>query len=497
MRSKIYLLPIVSFFLLLLPLTANAQKDAEATIKSLAPLIMEYHGQIRMEKTDILRNITRAYEHNPYMLTAIAKMFYDAQDSAVAHQYEAKALKADPQYSQAYVLRGDANLNLYQDTVAAVECYEKATTVAPSNPAGYEALVNYYLKKRNSLDSLQAYNLAELYVKNAVSDDDKMAAVGMINRVGGNRDTSISLLESISFDKMKESQLARYSYLLCSNNMTDRCQEVLDKGLADFPQNSYLYRVAMYNYAHAGSYELAEEMGDKLFEMVPEDSLVTEDYRIYSYCLTNRGETAKAVESLWKAIEVTNPNWATKQVVLSRIEEIYINKAESYVFQKNYEEAAKVYESSIKDFFNHNEEYRAVQTYANLGNFYTKTWAEELEGTDKLVPYHKVLEMYKDMTNRCSEEDYKTSGLYRQCFIAYYINRLSPDESVEPYCKKYIERVLSHDKMGYYDRHITTVLQILSTSNPTLALSYANKFQAKYPDYINKDFDSIVDKLSK
>ncbi len=483
--------------MLLLPMTAKAQKDPEATIKALAPLILEYHGQVRMEKSDILRNITRAYEHNPYMLTAIAKMFYDAQDSAVAHQYEAKALKADPKYSQVYVLRGDANLNLYQDTVAAIECYEKATRIAPSNPSGYDALISYYLKRRNSLDSLQANNLAELYVKNAYTDDDKMAAVNMITRVEGNRDTAVSLLEGISFNKMNEAQLARYSYLLCSYNLTDRCQEVLDKALGEYPNNSYLYRVAMYNYAHGGSFDKAEEMGDRLFEMLPEDSLVTEDYRIYSYCLTDRGETKKAVESLWKALDTTNPSWATKQQVLSRIEEIYINEAEEFAIKKKYDQAAGVYKEAIQDFFKHEDEYRAVQTYSNLGNLYTKTWADELEGDEKLEPYRKVLLMYGEMFKNCKDEDYKTSALYRQCFIAYYINRLAPEESAEPYAVAFIERILSHDQMGYYDKNIATGIQVLAVSNPKLALNYANRFQAKYPNYIDPNLDSLIDKISK
>lgn len=488
---------IALLLLAFVPARMNAQKDPDATIKSLAPLVLEYHGQVQMQNTDLLRNITKAYEHNPRVLTAIAKMFYDAQDSAVAHNYEMRALKADPLYAQAYVLRGDANLNLYQDTVAAVDCYETATKIAPNNPSGYQSLINHYLKKRTSIDTLQATNVAELFIKSVTTDEGRMSAAEMNAKVGGDVTTSMELLEKISFDKMNETQLARYSYLLCSNNMTDKCQAVLDKALAEYPNNSYLYRVAMYNYAHAGSFDKAEEMGTILFEKLPEDSLVTEDYRIYSYCLTDRGETKKAVESLWKAIETTDPSWAVKQQVLSRIEEIYINDADNYIDRKQFDAAEGVYKTAIQDFFKHDEEYRAVQSYSYLGTMYTKTWADELEDSEKLVPYNRALKMYADMTRNCKDEDYQTSGLYRQCFMAYFINRIDANTSAEPYAKAFIDRVLSHDKMGYYDKNITTALQILAVSNPKLALSYAKKFQLKYPNFVDPNFDALVDKISK
>lgn len=494
--NKITIIAIVTFFAII-PQSMKAQKDADATIKSLAPLIYEYHGQLRMEKTDLLRNITRAYEHNPRMLTAIAKMFYDAQDSAVAHQYEQKALKADPKYAPAYVLRGDANLHLYQDTLAAINCYEKATTIAPNDASGYEALFNYYTKKRNALDSLQAQNLVTLLAQRADNDDSRMAAAELNRRIGGDFDTTISLLGAVSYDKLKESELARYAYMLCSNNLTDKCQEVVDKGLAQYPNNSYFYRVAMYNYAHGQNYSAAEEMGNKLFSMLPTDSIEAEDYRIYSYCLTERGEDAKAVESLWKAIQTTNPSWAMKQQLLNRIEEVYKKKADKLIADKWYEDAAAVLEDGADDFLDHEDEYRAVQCYSALGNMYTQTWANELEDAEKLLPYRKALAMYADMSKKCKDEDYITSGLYRQCFMSYFINRIDPNESCEPYARAFADRVLTHNTLGFYDKNMTKALQILASTQPNQALSYANRFQAKFPNYIDRELDDLIDKLSQ
>lgn len=493
--NKLLIIASLALFAII-PQNAKAQKDADATIKTLAPLIYEYHGQLRMEKTDLVKNITRAYEHNPRMLTAIAKMFYDAQDSAVAHQYEYKALKADPQYAPAYVLRGDANLNLYQDTIAAINCYEKATTIAPHDASGYEALFNYYTKKRTSLDSIQASNIVTLLASNADNDDSKMAAAELNRRIVGNFDTTISLLGSISYNNLKESDLSRYAYMLCANNLTDKCQEVVDKGLELYPNNSYFYRVAMYNYAHAQNFTAAEKMGNQLFSMLPSDSIEAEDYRIYSYCLTERGEDKKAVESLWKAVETTNPSWAMKQQLLNRIEEVYNKKAEKYIADKWYEDAAAVYEDGVDDFLEHDDEYRAVHCYSSLGNMYTQTWANTLEGTEKLTPYRKALDMYDDMTKKCKDEDYITSGLYRKCFMSYFINRIDPNESCEPYAKSFIERVMSHETFGFYDKNITKALQILATTQPKQALAYANKFQSKFPNHIDKELDALVEKLS-
>ncbi len=484
-------------FAFCIPLTIFAQNDPEATIRALAPVILEYHGQLRMDSTDLVKNIVKRHEKNPRVITAIAGMFYEAQDSATAHRFEDLALKTDPKYSPAYILRGDACMNIYQDTVAAKYWFQKAIDVAPNNPAGYQAMFNYHMKRKNGIDSTAAMGFAQRLIENANTDEGRMAAAEINRRTGGSSETSISLLENVSFENMREDELSRYAFQLCSNNMTERCQLVVEKGMQEYPDNFYFYRVAMYNYAHAANYTDAEKMGKKLFSMLPEDSLSCEDYRIYSYCYTARGDNDEAISLLWKAVEITNPEWAAKQQILGRIEEIYKQWAGSLEKNGKYNEATTIYEASINEFFQHGDEYHAVHMYSAFGTMLTQTWAEELNGTEKLEPYRKALDMYKEMSEKCNDEDYITSGLYRQFFISYFINRLAPEESFEPYTKAFVDRVFSHSRLGYYDKNITKALQVLATTQPAQALDYAKRFQQKYPTFADKELDDLIDKLSK
>jgi len=484
----------IIFLLLLLPITAAAQNDPEATIKALEPVIYKYHGQLRMDSIKLVQDIAKRYSKNPHVLLAIANMFYNAQDSAAAHRFEDKVLKHDPKYTLAYIMRGDACMHLYQDTIAAKHWYQTAISVDPNDPAGYEAMFNYHIRQKNYSDSTYAFAYARQLVDNANTDKGKMAAAEILRRTGSDKDQSVTLLSSMNIDGLNEQDLAKYSFLLYTNSMTEKCQEAIDKGIAEYPNNYYFYRVGMYNYARQSNFEEAGKMGEKLFSMLSTDSLSTEDYRIYSYCYTAKGENDEAINLLWKAVDTTNPSWEAAQQIKNRIEDIYKDSAEEYGRKGNYEQAANLLTQAIDIFFEHKDEYRAVHCYGTLGTMYAQTWAEELNGTEKLEPYNKAIAMYKDMFERCSDEDYKTSALYRQFFMSYFINRIDPSVSVEPYVEAFADRVFSHTTLGYYDKNITKALQVLYQTNPTRAITLARQFRNKYPNIADNDLDVIISK---
>ena len=490
-----------AFFLLLmlsmLPMKSMAQNDAEATIKALEPVIYKYHGQLRMDSTKLVKEIAKRYEKDPHVLLAIANMFYNAQDSAAAHRFEDKVLKYDPKYTLAYIVRGDACMHLYQDTLAAKHWYNTAISVAPDDPAGYEAMFNYHVRQKNYADSTYAFAYAKQLVNNASTDKGKMAAAKIIRRTGGSQEQSAELLNSMDINSLEEKDLAQYAFLLCSNNMTEKCQEAVNKGVAEYPDNYYFYRVGMYNYARQSNYEEADKMGQKLFAMLPADSLTTEDYRIYSYCYTAKDQDDEAIKLLWTAVDTTNPSWEQAQQLKGRLEEVYKDAAQRYIEKGEYDKAAEVFNGAIDKFFEHKDEYHAVHCYAALGTMYAQTWPQNLEGTDKLEPYNKALAMYKDMTARCEDEDYKTSGLYRQFFISYFISTLDPSVSIEPYVEAFADRVMQHQTLGYYDKNITKALEVLGTKNPAKAATLARQFRNKYPELPDRDLDALIEKLSK
>ena len=477
--------------------SVRAQNDPVATIKALEPVIFAYHGQLRMDSTKLVRDIAKRYHDNPTVLLSIARMFYYAQDSAAAHRFEDKVLKHDPKYALAYISRGDACMHLYQDTLAARQWYQTAITVAPDDPSGYEAMVNYHIRQKNYSDSTYAFAYAKQLIENANTDKSKMAAVDIISRTSGDHEQAVALLSSIQIDGLEEKELAKYAYQLSANRMTERCQEVVEKGIADYPDNFYFYRVGMYNYANQANYEEAEKMGQKLFSMLSADSLTTEDYRIYSYCFTARGENDEAVDLLWKALDKTNPSWDAAQQLKARLEDVYKDSAQEYISKGRYEQAGNLLNHAIDLFFEHDDEYRAVHLYGTLGTMYAQTWAEELNGTDKLEPYNKALDMYRDMFERCKDEDYKTSALYRQFFMSYFISLIDKNVTVEPFVEAFATRVFAHSTLGYYDKNLTKALQVMFQSSPARATELARQFRNKYPNLADNELDTLIDKGSK
>lgn len=476
--------------------SVRAQNDPTATIKALEPVIYKYHGQLRMDSIKLVQDIAKRYSKNPTVLLAIANMFYNAQDSAAAHRFEDKVLKYDPKYVTAYILRGNACMHIYQDTLAAKQWYQKAISVDPNDPAGYQAMFNYHVRQKNYSDSTYAFAYAKQLIENANTDKGKMAAVDIIGRMNGDKEQSTALLSSMQMDGMNEADLSRYAFQLSANRMYDRCQEAVNKGIAEYPDNYYFYRVGMYNYANQSNYEEAEKMGKKLFDMLPADSLSTEDYRIYSYCFTARGENDEAVDLLWKAIDTTNPSWDAAKQIKARLEDIYKDSAQEYINKGKYEQAGNLLTHAIDLFFDHKDEYRAVHCYTTLASMYAQTWAEELNGTEKLEPYNKAMAMYKDMFERCEDEDYKTSALYRQFVMSYLINQLDPSVSVENYVEALADRIFSHSTLGYYDANLTKALNVLSVKNPSRTLTLARQFRNKYPNLNDNELDALIDKLS-
>jgi len=313
--------------------------------------------------------VLKAGPKNVQVLTeaADALIHFKNKDLDKAKGYLDKAAAVQPKNSEIKILYGDLNSVLNNGTLAA-DYYNQALDL---NPKSVKAIVN---KARLYMGSKNFDGAAEEF-KNAIKIDDAFAPAHRelgecYYRLGKLEDAKAEYKKYLELSKNNCSARMRYaSFLYLSHDYSGALQEIGQLRNNCDVNNARLLRVNAYSLYETKDSAKALAAAQKLFEKVPEENLVSQDYEYGGKIYIMNNLDSLGVDMLRKAYLMDNNR-------CDLLTEIY----KGYDKMKKYAEAAQVMLEKIQtckgttvtDYFNLGRSYFFSTNYLSADSAFAK-----------------------------------------------------------------------------------------------------------------------------
>lgn len=412
--------------------------DINAAIKGIEKIIKnEKKVQANTKQIEaVVAEICEKQKKNPDLYWGAANAFwYKSRDSLNAFRYADKALAIDAKYVPSFMLKGEI-LTHCGDTVEAENWYRKGIAVNPQDTRCYVRIAN--LKAEKNPEEAIAI-LTEL--KKAVPTFPLNREIGRlyerrVNKFGSTEDMNLAVkyYEIAEQDSMQASDYVNlagyYNGAANGGNKAyyNRMLETTEQGLAKFPNDFYLNRVALMAAVGASSITTDAEAkrsildrgliyGKKVFE-IGDTLIVPTDYKNYGSALLKRGKTNEAIK-LFTTLMNDVPS-ATDQDRSYAIGQI----ASAYKELGDYDKADQAYTQYISE-----REKKGTLTFSDLWSYAEmyRDKAIESNGQEKIDAYLKADEIYGRIPDK----------FLTNAALAYYRQiEIRTQEEIDPEYKK-------------------------------------------------------------
>lgn len=258
MNMNKYILCLLLLFASTAAIVADEHKtqikidDPKAAVSAVDTILRKYNEMKAVH--DYVGNIANKFNRDPYVMTGIAKAYYNfytqkgyigysyyTKDSVRAYQYIERALKVNSKYAPAYVRAGEIQV-VMKDTAEAIKWFNRGIEANPKAPDCYIAhakliLLNDSVEGIKKLEQIRLHNPDyPVYLEAAriYEDADK-------TRLALNNYAKTEL------SKMEVQDLSDYAYLLYFYDKDyKKAMEVANAGLAIAPYHQALNRWAFY-----------------------------------------------------------------------------------------------------------------------------------------------------------------------------------------------------------------------------------------------------------
>lgn len=414
---RIFRTLVLSATALLMSTTAMAQKhnmndikDPDAAVEAVKGVIAKYHDKETFNK--FLDELGGKFKKSPKFFAGVADAYYrysGMRDTLNANRYLDKALAINPNYSPAFVQRGDM-VFLEEDTLAALGYYNKAINADPTNIQAYDKviIIERFRDRDKTIALIKSIKehvptypvnlkIADTYVSSSRAADWNMAMEyyqkaerdSMKVRDYQNETSLYNGLVSATDDK-----LAKY-------NTYEKMLEVAEEGLQKYPTSFEILNVALLaatNCSNMGPSEKKIEFADKaidygerLFAVQGADTLVkAHNYNQYAVALMNRGKYEKAIETYQSLLDNPKTDDDMRSTAIGKIADAYSKMGE-------YDKADKVYTDYIAQREKDGQlTYFDMQSYAQM----LSSKAEESVGQDKIDALLKAANIYDEAARK-------------------------------------------------------------------------------------------------
>ena len=369
-----------------------------------------------------VKSFAKKNKKNGEVLTALARAYYEAQDTASAKVYATQA--SGLKYAPAYVLLGDIAA-LADDGGTAGIMYQQAMHFDPTYPDSYIKYATMYSKVDpngavSTLETLRQNNpgypvdlpMAKLYMKANKLDD----AIASYDKWYANTDYSLK----------EPGDVAGYALIHYMKKNYDKSMQIIGEASQKYPRSSSINRIGLMNTVAQQKYDDALVWADRLFTKSDSANFNDFDYTNYAQAYVGKGQYDQAIELYRKGMEVST---ADKDAVNNLRKEI----SDAYMQKGDFDNAVAEYKLYLE-----NTSKKTASDYSTLAEMYYKH-AADLQG-----------DAQKDAIREADKIYAEVEGLFANNVdvLAYVLNRrgtlnaiLDPD-SKEGLAKPVFEKLM-------------------------------------------------------
>ncbi len=383
-------------------------------------------AQIISSKPENIEKAIKPYfkknKKNPLVITGFANAFYEQKDYNNALVYADKAIALDPNYTPAYILKGDIYVMLDNGGEAA-KWYEQAIYFNPKDPIGYYKYANIY---RGKNPALAVSKLADLRTQRPDLAVDALA--GRIYYSSNDLKNAIEYYGKVTdLSKMEKEDIKNYSTACYLMGKLQKSAEVANFGLQSDPRDAGLNRLVFYNNTDLKNYSTAITYAEKLFNQSDSAKFTYLDYIYYGHAFMGQKNYDAAIEKFNLALEQEVNDKDQKAGIYQQLSNAYnmknnVEKAVEY-YTKFMDSKSKVYPSD----------------YAGLAQIYTVEAQAQTDAAKQQEYFNKAFELYAHLTSAGNEENIRVYGLLQQGRIKASLD----PETTEGLAKPYYDEVIA------------------------------------------------------
>lgn len=409
MKRTKYLL--IGAMLIGLSMPAMAQ-DNKAQIDEITQIIKSKPADL----ADQMKAVYKKNKKNAEVLCAIGRAYFDIKDTVNAKLYAEYALKANSNYSPAYVLQGDLAVRA-NDGGAAAQYYEQAIYVDPKNPDAYYKYASIYRKVSPSGAVAKLEELREHRPDIAVD-----ALKGRIYYSSNEFEKAIECFRQADINAMEEADITSYAMSLWFSQKYQESLDVVKTGLQKNPRDAAYNRLAFFNCTDLKDYDNALMYADALFNKSDSAKFSYFDYTYYGNALSGAKKHAEAIEMYKKALDQNFEDKTKRAGVIKQL-------ADGYKQNDDYENAIKTYQEFLAAVDN-----PQANDIVGLAQLYTQ-YANTLEGDARKEMFKKAEATYASLKDKFPDaEEYSIFWVAR-------INSYMDPETTEGLAKPYYEQL--------------------------------------------------------
>ena len=461
--------------------TAMAQDGTAADVDALKALIQSKPADMKKQ----VNNFYKKNKKNAENLVAFGRAFYEAKDTANARVFAKYALAATKNScAPAYVLLGDISA-LSDDGGAAAQNYEQAIYADPKTPEAYRKYAAVYRK----IDPAGAVaKLEEL--RKQLPDYPVDALIGHINYISGPSRYADAIE---AFDKVPLSQMTKMDFIekASAGYFTGKHADALKTavaGLAKFPENATLNRLAMFCNTETEQFQEALKYADVLFNKIQRDSasLSYMDYVYFGNALNGAQQHDAAIEQYENALKMEFDNKDKKAGVVKTLSDAYKGK-------KDFDNAIKYYRQYMEDVSQ-----TSANDYVGLATLYRQSTGVKDEA-GQIEALNQCDQVYAEMIEKFpASEDF---GTLQRANLKAALDPTMEQGLAKPFFEHLIDIINARPEKDATDqkRLVTSYQYMMSyysiNKDAAKALDFAKKIYELQPD--NQGIKETIDALSK
>jgi len=395
--------------------TAMAQDGTKADIDAVKNIINSKPADME----DAMKPFYKKNKKNAENLTAFARAFYEAKDTANAAVYADYAIKANKQYAPAYILKGDL-CALAEDGGGAASFYDQAIYFDPKNPDGYRKYASVY-RKISPQGAVAKLNDLRAQVPDYPVD----AIIGHINYISNNFDEAIAAYDKVPKNKLEKMDIIESAFSAYLTQKYDKGIEMSEFGLQKEPRNSTLNRLAMFCNTEKGNFDKALDFADRLFNKSDSANISYMDYVYYGNALNGLKRHDEAINMYKKALEQEFDNADKKAGVVKTL-------SDAYKGINDYDNAIKYYQQFLNDVSK-----ASASDHAGLGRLYAQHANALEDQAAKMEKLRLADEVYAGLLTKYQDvEDYVA---FQRARIGMQMDPESKQELAKPHYEKLVE----------------------------------------------------------